>query len=577
MRRPIVSVGAGQTVFIGLWFSSLLLLSPSFGQPVVPDWHGSFLQLDASNLVWTKRQWSDELNAMRKLGMEVLIVGTAAYDDYSFYRSRLFPLWDQCGTKDPLDTLLKLAERKRMQVFVGLYGWDWQQNRDFDEFARRCVAVAEEVWHRYKRHRSYTGWYLLSWEIGNAPTEDNPAVGAYRRVISFLRSRTPDRPILIAPYFTLDVSPDAFGNGWRRLLELLKPDIVALQDGVGCGRNLSPENIRPYFQALKSACDRQGVRLWSDLEIFDIPSGWTPAPLDRIAAQYAAIRDLVEKVVVFEFNHYLSPVRGGKAGELYTQWMSRFFPQRRLIDERERKNRLKRSADFLRSLFVPEVGLVKEHPASRVLWLTNDNWLVARALTQRDPTLSRLIQKTLTRFFTPVPDRLRAFLDGGPVSVPPFRQPRFGPAARIGDWEIQFENDDGPPLEDWHRYADLLCIAAITAARRKEWDRARQWLACAAAMWDGVGIRDRATVHLNRYATYKLALLLMAARSVRARLPFAAEVEHRLWQLQAMNGGITTDYDEKGRPIGTQNAETTALTLLAFGQEPSTRADPVSR
>lgn len=44
--------------------------------------------------------------------------------------------------------------------------------------------------------------------------------------------------------------------------------------------------------------------LWSDLEIFDIPSSWLPAPIDRITAQFASVRDLVERVVIFEFNHY---------------------------------------------------------------------------------------------------------------------------------------------------------------------------------------------------------------------------------------------------------------------------------
>jgi hypothetical protein len=79
-----------------------------------------------------------------------------------------------------------------------------------------------------------------------------------------------------------------------------------------------------------------------------------------------------------------------------------------------------------------------------------------------------------------------------------------------------------------------------------------------------MGIVDKVTQRLNRYATYKLALLLWAAREAKVVLPFASELERRLWQMQHDNGGITTDYDRKGNPVGTQNAETTAFILSAF-------------
>lgn len=547
-----------------IWGVMVLTASLVMAQPIIPDWHGTFLQLGRSNLVWSEKQWADELRAMKALGMETIIISAVAHDEYAFYRSSRFPLWQECGTDDPLSTLLKLAEEEGIQVFVGLYSWDWQRGGEFDEFAKRCLAVADEVWQRYGKHKAFVGWYLLSWEIENAPHEENIVVQAYRKVIAHLRSLTPKHPILIAPYFTLAITPQAFGEGWQKLLSVLKPDIVALQDGVGCERNLTPQNIRPYFAALKEACDRHGVRLWSDLEVFDIPSGWQPAPLDRIFAQYVAVRDLVERVVIFEFNHYLSPVQGGKAGELYNQWRQRFFPQTPPISHKDRKRRLQHCTDFLKTLFVPEVGLVKEHPKAKVCWLTNDNWLVAHALTKADPKLARTLQDTLRRFNATVPNRLRALLDRRTVAVPPFHTARFAEVSQIGGWQIRYEVDDGAPIDDWHEYADLLCIAAVNAAKQERMEEARRWVAKAAAMWDGFGICDKVTQHHNRYATYKLALLLMAAKAAKVALPFAAEVERRIWQLQTANGGVTTDYDAQGNPIGTQNAETTAFIMLAL-------------
>lgn len=542
----------------------LFTLANVIAQPLVPDLHGTFLQFDRSNLVWSKQHWEAEFKAMKGLGMKTLIIVAVAQDGYAFYRSSQYPLWQKCGTYDPLETLLKLAKNFGIQVFVGLYAWDWKKGSDFDEYVQKCIAVADEVWQRYGRHKAFFGWYVLSWEIGNAPPTDNIGVQAYKKVISHLRRLTPKHPILISPYFTLAITPQEFGEGWQKLLAVLKPDIVALQDGVGCGRNLTSQNIRPYFAALKEACDRHGVRLWSDLEIFDIPSGWKPAPLDRIAEQFVAVRDLVERVVVFEFNHYLSPIRGGVAGELYVAWQKRFFPQTKAINPKERQLRLKRCAEFLRSLFVPEVGLVKEHPKAKVCWLANDNWLVIHALEKTDPVLAKKLLDTWKQFASPVPDRLQALLGVRFVSVPPFRAARFVDVWQTGEWQIRYEIDDGAVLNDWHEYADLLCIAAIAAAKQRRWDDARRLVAKVAAMWDGVGIRDRVTLAHNHYATYKLALLLIATKAAKVTLPFAMEAERRIWQMQAGNGGITTDYDGQGNPVGTQNAETTALVMLAL-------------
>ncbi|MBE3584510.1 MAG: DUF4434 domain-containing protein [Limnochordaceae bacterium] len=58
---------------------------------------------------------------------------------------------------------------------------------------------------------------------------------------------------------------------------------------------------------------RGGISLWSDLEIF-VEGAWTPAPWDRVNAQIQAEAPHVDGFVVFEFNHYMSPVRSGASG-----------------------------------------------------------------------------------------------------------------------------------------------------------------------------------------------------------------------------------------------------------------------
>ena len=57
--------------------------------------------------------------------------------------------------------------------------------------------------------------------------------------------------------------------------------------------------------------------------------------------------------------------------------------------------------------------------------------------------------------------------------------------------------------------ADLLLLASLAQARSAETE-ARRHFERAVAMWEGQGFTDRATKHSGLYATYKLALYLIA-------------------------------------------------------------------
>lgn len=292
---------------------------------------GSFLQLDGSNLPWKEEEWRKELYYMKALKMDTLIIGYVASDSYSFYSSRLFPLFPNCGTKDPVNTLLSLSDKLKIDVYLGLYAWDWKgkgSETDFQEFAEINIKIAKELHRLYSKHPSFKGWYILSWEIGNAPPPENIAVKAYIKVISALRVLDNRKKIMIAPYFTLDISPQRFEEGWRKLLSVMKVDIVALQDGVGCDRGIKPEDVPSYFEAMKRACEANEVELWGDLEVFDILAGWKPSNIERIKEQIEKIHPFVKKIVIWEFNHYMSPLKGEEQSKLYQDY-KKLFTERR--------------------------------------------------------------------------------------------------------------------------------------------------------------------------------------------------------------------------------------------------------
>ena len=85
--------------------------------------------------------------------------------------------------------------------------------------------------------------------------------------------------------------------------------------------------------------------------------------------------------------------------------------------------------------------------------------------------------------------------------------------------------------------------------------------------WDGTGIRDRASEKGGLYATYKLALALIAGARLDRKPGVKAEMLERLLAMQREDGGFVTDYDVQGKPIGQANVETTSLAILALDGE----------
>jgi len=104
--------------------------------------------------------------------------------------------------------------------------------------------------------------------------------------------------------------------------------------------------------------------------------------------------------------------------------------------------------------------------------------------------------------------------------------------------------------------ASLAKAESAPADARKNFNKA-------VAMWDGEGFKDAATKHNGVYATYKLALYLIAADRLKIPAPHRKEVIARLLAMQSSDGGWKTDYKD-GKPVGLANVETTCLSLLAL-------------
>src|SRR5882724_4821947 len=231
-------------------------------------------------------------------------------------------------------------------------------------------------------------------------------------------------------------------------------------------------------------------------------------------------------------------------------------------ESEEISERIQRGESFLTNLFDARLQLLPEYAGSSTYWLFHDNYLAAHLLSRTRPDLSRRIRSTLAQFGVTNSGKIEIVF--GEAREPlPFRTYLLTNVSVVEGKTIRTELVTTNILSGWNEYADLLLLASLAQARSAPAD-ARKNFEKAVAMWDGQGLMDAATKHSGGiYATYKLALYLIAAKRLNISAPHRDEVMARLLAMQSADGGWTTDYKD-GRSVGLANVETTCLSLLAL-------------
>lgn len=222
---------------------------------------------------------------------------------------------------------------------------------------------------------------------------------------------------------------------------------------------------------------------------------------------------------------------------------------------------LGRGRKFLVNLLDPTLDLLPEFQGSTTYWLYHDNYLAAKVLQNSHPTVAARITKAMRSYNVQTSGKIEILF--GEVKNPlPFRHYRLTEVRRVADKVIKTEMVTEQAMNGWEEYADLLLLASIASNEKPQ---ANRHLQQALVMWDGMGFKDRVVEKHDRYATYKLALALLAATKLGERPPAHDEaILERLLTQQNKDGGWITDYDRKGSTIGLANVETTSLAVLAL-------------
>jgi hypothetical protein len=274
---------------------------------------GAFLYWQKEMLADGPAEWEARLAFLRDLGMDTIITQFSVIREKAWYASAHLEL--ASAESDPTGQLLAAAQRVGFRVHLGTATderwWEVHSHPEqipgyVAEESARNHRIIRELAELYRGHPALAGIYLsheihLGQEGQQIKRENLSALADFcNRIAQEAKRSAPELILSNAPFFSLRGTVEEFEAMWRDLLGETHFDLMMLQDGVGCERHITVENMVSYYAAMQRACEATGVELWTDLELFDLNPPKTVSA-ERLAAQLAGEAPYVSKVVAYSY------------------------------------------------------------------------------------------------------------------------------------------------------------------------------------------------------------------------------------------------------------------------------------
>jgi len=197
-------------------------------------------------------------------------------------------------------------------------------------------------------------------------------------------------------------------------------------------------------------------------------------------------------------------------------------------------------------------------------FIYSDNLLAEYALKTSEPQISHRINQTIQSYGLPSGDFFEVLF--GQIISEPLCNGKTVNITNDANRIILAEfRDYSSPIKG--QYANALIYRSLNNYLKGDMNASKGNFTQVLNLWDGKGINDDATKQDNSYANYKLALVVYASKVLSINDPRIIEIEQKLWSMQQPNGGITSLADLAGNPLGSTNAETTSMTLIAYNNQ----------
>lgn len=255
---------------------------------------------------WSKEQWKCDLDNMVDIGMDTLVFIRGGLKGKTIFPSKTIGTQ---YTDDFAGFIFEEAAKRKMDIYFGLYNTtiDWSGGNVAQEVEINKPFIAE-VMERYGDYPNFKGWYMsqeCDFDRLNFKDmiHDMPAL---------LKDKTPEKEVLISPFFNSPItvrepfSLPRLREEWEMLFDRSdgNVDIVAFQDGT------APLNMmEDYFGIIADLCKKHGMRHWVNVETFerDVRRMYWPIPFTDLRPKLEKHKQYAEKMITFEFSHFLSP------------------------------------------------------------------------------------------------------------------------------------------------------------------------------------------------------------------------------------------------------------------------------
>ncbi|MGH9077114.1 MAG: DUF4434 domain-containing protein, partial [Acidimicrobiales bacterium] len=279
---------------------------------------------------WDEATWASKLAALRADCItNVVIQYSADVTTQTAYFPTTLSGWTESSGSPVVADALAAADGAGVTVTVGLATNDRWFSQHADPVAMTAqaatdVAVADQLWARYRAHPSLAGWYLPL-EVDSTNFTSTPAQQAmatyYAAVAGHLHALAPGLPVMVAPFFDAagpgGQTPSQWQAMWAYLVAQAPLDIVAVQDGAGDSgavdgslgaAPVTPAQLTTWFAATAAGVARgnPGAAVWDDVDLYS-PQDGRPMPTAQVVGDMAAAAPSVQAFTSFSWFSQLDP------------------------------------------------------------------------------------------------------------------------------------------------------------------------------------------------------------------------------------------------------------------------------
>ena len=273
---------------------------------------------------WGEEDWDKDFAAMKSIGIDTVVVIRCGSERWTMYPSAVLEKHENAW-RPPLDLLelyLRLAEKYDMKLYVGTY----HSNRDWLSAAYDVQAevdlmkqVCDEIWQNYGKSKAFGGWYLSQEITGR---ESFNVVECFRQVGAHCKGMS-GLPTFISPGIRGSnigtgnaalrrknaVTPEEHYADWDWIMGEITSsvDSICFQSG-----HVLIDDMLPFMKINHKLSKKHGLNSWTNIESFGIhrkgttglfPLRWQELLMKLEFAEEAGF----EKVITFEFSHFMSP------------------------------------------------------------------------------------------------------------------------------------------------------------------------------------------------------------------------------------------------------------------------------